>query len=238
MTAIDLENQLETQFAGCRIGGQEFLPLYRKAIAATKTEVPDWKVSRRALRAFFLAQYFQRSLSVPGHFVECGVFNGFSSYLLRWLMEGSQDETKEFHLVDSFEGLSELKKEDQVIVDGSLRENLNKQGHFSVSFDLVYGRFSGFEQIYWHKGWIPAVLGELPERAWAFAHLDVDLYEPTKACLEYVLPRMSAGGIIVNDDFGSPDFPGAGLAWREVMEARNLPYIALDSGQAIYIHGD
>ena len=46
---------------------------------------------------------------------------------------------------------------------------------------------------------------------------------------------MSPGGIIVNDDFASPEFPGAGQAWREVLEPQGLPYIALDSGQAIYI---
>ena len=236
MTSIDHNAQLETLFADCRIGGQAFLPLYRKAMSKTKTDVPEWKVYRRALRAFFLAKFFQRSLGVEGHFVECGVFNGFSAYLLRQLMEASQGAPKEFHLVDSFEGLSELADEDHVLVDGTLHESAYKQGHFKVNMEDVYPRFSGLEQVYWHKGWIPEVLTELPERSWAFVHIDLDLYEPTKTALEHFLLRMSPGGIIVNDDFASPGFPGAGQAWREVLEPQNLPYIVLDSGQAIYIH--
>ena len=236
MTAIDHEDQLRTLFAGCRIGTREFLPLYFKAIETTGTPVGDWKIYRRALRAFVLAQYFQRSLAVEGAFAECGVFRGFSAYFLRWLMEGAEAAPKAFHLIDSFEGLSEPGEADRLLIDGAPQENLHKSGHFKVEMDEVYACFGGLENIYWHKGWIPEVLEELPEQAWAFVHIDVDLYEPTKAALEYFLPRMSPGGIVVNDDFASPAFPGAGLAWREVLEPQGLPYIALDSGQAIYIH--
>lgn len=236
MTAIDHEDQLRTLFAGCRIGSRAFLPLYLKALETTGTPVGDWKIYRRALRAFVLAQYFQRSLAVEGAFAECGVFRGFSAYLLRGLMEGTQATPKAFHLIDSFEGLSPPGAADRRLIDGTLQENIHKPGHFKVDLERVYARFSGLENVYWHKGWIPEVLDELPERAWAFVHIDVDLHEPTKAALAYFLPRMSPGGIIVNDDFASPEFPGAGQAWREVLEPQDLPYIALDSGQAIYIH--
>lgn len=235
MTAIDHEDQLRTLFAGCRVGCREFLPLYFKAMEVTGTPVGDWKIYRRALRAFVLAQYFQRSLAVEGAFAECGVFRGFSAYLLRRLMEGTQATPKAFHLIDSFEGLSQPEEADRRLIDGTLQDNIHKAGHFKVDLEKVYARFSGLENVYWHKGWIPEVLAELPEQSWAFVHIDVDLHTPTKTALEYFLPRMSPGGIIVNDDFASPEFPGAGQAWREVLEPQGLPYIALDSGQAIYI---
>lgn len=236
MTAIDHQDQLRTLFAGCRIGGREFLPLYVKAMEATWTKVPDWKIYRRAQRAFVLAQYFQRSLAVEGAFAECGVFQGFSAYMLRSLMQSAQAVPKAFHLIDSFEGLSPPEEADRLLIDGMLQDNVHKAGHFKVDMDTVYARFSGLENVYWHKGWIPEVLDELPEQAWAFVHIDVDLHRPTKTALEYFLPRLSPGGIIVNDDFASPQFPGAGQAWREVLEPQGRPYIALDSGQAIYIH--
>jgi len=236
MTMIDHEDQLRTLFAGCRIGSREFLPLYFKAMKTTGTPVGDWKIYRRALRAFFLAQYFQRSLAVEGAFAECGIYYGFSAYMLRTLMEGAQATPKAFHLIDSFEGLSPPGKGDRLVIDGTPQENTILPGHFKVDLERVYARFSGLENVYWHKGWIPEVLKELPEQSWAFVHIDVDLYEPTKTALEYFLPRMSPGGIIVNDDFASPDFPGAGRAWHEILEPKGLPYIALDSGQAIYIH--
>ena len=236
MSEIDHEDQLRTLFAGCRIANREFLPLYFKAMQTTGTTIADWKIYRRALRAFVLAQYFQRSLAVEGAFAECGVFRGFSAYMLRTLMEGAPGEPKAFHLIDSFEGLSPPEEADKLLIDGRLQDNIHKAGHFKVDLEKVYARFSGLEQVYWHKGWIPEVLAELPEQAWAFVHIDVDLYEPTKTALEYFLPRMSPGGIIVNDDFASPEFPGGGQGWRDVLEPQGLPYIALDSGQAVYIH--
>ncbi len=235
MTVIDHEDQLRTLFAGCRIGGRDFLPLYFKAMKTTSTPVGDWKIYRRALRAFILAQYFQRSLTVEGAFAECGVFQGFSAYMLRTLMESTEAAPKAFHLIDSFEGLSQPGTGDRLVIDGTLQENTIPPGHFKVDLEQVYARFSGLENVYWHKGWIPEVLAELPEQAWAFVHIDVDLYEPTKTALEYFLPRMSPGGIIVNDDYGSPDFPGAGRAWHETLEPLGVPYIVLDGGQAIYI---
>ena len=47
----------------------------------------------------------------------------------------------------------------------------------------------------------------------SFVHLDVDLYEPTRACLDYFLPRLSPGGFVICDDYGAPTFPGAARAW-------------------------
>jgi len=42
------------------------------------------------------------------------------------------------------------------------------------------------------RGFIPDVLSRLPETRWAFVHIDVDLNEPTLACLEYFYPRLTS----------------------------------------------
>jgi len=68
------------------------------------------------------------------------------------------------------------------------------------------------------KGWIPDSFGEEHAgRAYAFVHLDVDLYEPTKASLEFFYARMPQGGVIVVDDYASATFPGARLAVEEFL---------------------
>jgi O-methyltransferase len=66
-------------------------------------------------------------------------------------------------------------------------------------------------------------------------HVDVDLYEPTRACLEYFYPRMAAGGIILCDDYGTPAFPGARRAWLEFCEGAKLGFIALPTGQSVLV---
>ncbi len=82
------------------------------------------------------------------------------------------------------------------------------------------------------KGWVPDVFAELPETKWAFVHLDLDLYEPTLAGLEYFWPRLVPGGVIVNDDYLSDLFPGAGIAWDEFCAAHGVGSAVLDTGQA------
>ena len=109
-------------------------------------------------------------------------------------------------------------------------------GHFATPVDHIRSVMSDFPGVTIHKGWIPDVLSELPETAWSFVHIDVDLFEPTKACLEYFLPRLAPGGVIVNDDFGSPLFPGGQRSWHEVMESHGLSYAVLDTGQAVYLN--
>ena len=48
------------------------------------------------------------------------------------------------------------------------------------------------------------VLDASNDRPWAFVHIDVDQYQSTYDSLAYFYPRMSAGGVIVNDDYGAP----------------------------------
>ena len=49
--------------------------------------------------------------------------------------------------------------------------------------------------------------------------MDVDLYAPTLAGLEYFVPRMSPGGAIFLHDYNSMQFEGVRLAVRTYEEA-------------------
>ena len=69
------------------------------------------------------------------------------------------------------------------------------------------------------------VWASLPDDAWSFVHLDVTLFEPTLAALEYFHPRLSPGGVILCD--GSIFCPGAETAFREYCERNALGYAVL-----------
>jgi len=68
-----------------------------------------------------------------------------------------------------------------------------------------------------------------------FVHIDVDLYQPTLAALEYFYPRLAAGGIIVCDDYGSLSFPGAYKAVEEFSRKYNEPILRFTTCQAVII---
>ena len=64
-------------------------------------------------------------------------------------------------------------------------------------------------------------LKENPETIIAFAYFDFDIYAPTKACLEAILPHLTKGAIIGFDELNFHDFPGETIAFNEVLGINN-----------------
>lgn len=70
------------------------------------------------------------------------------------------------------------------------------------------------------KGDAPTMLASYlqshPETIVALAHFDMDLYEPTRRCLELLRPYMTQGSVFAFDELVSSVFPGETVALREV----------------------
>ena len=60
-------------------------------------------------------------------------------------------------------------------------------------------------------------LEENPETIVALAFFDVDLYEPTRNCLEAIEPRLVKGSLLAFDELNDHDCPGETLALNEVI---------------------
>ena len=217
----------------------DFDTLYDECLARTRTAVQPAKADLRRARARALAAAFLETLEVRGERGECGVLRGFTALLLCRLARrhGTVSAGAGFYLIDSFEGLSPPGVEDLVEMptrEGGVRKVLtHAAGHFATPMEHVQDAMKDFSRAEIIRGWIPQVLRSLPEKRWAFVHLDLDLYAPTFGALEYFHPRMAPGGVIVGDDFVSGSFPGAGRAWREFCAGRDLVYVELPTGQAV-----
>ncbi len=64
---------------------------------------------------------------------------------------------------------------------------------------------------------LPEYLARNPQTIVALAYFDFDLYAPTKACLEALLPHLTKGSVLAFDELNCPDFPGETLAVKEVL---------------------
>lgn len=64
---------------------------------------------------------------------------------------------------------------------------------------------------------LPNYLKQHPETVIALAYFDFDIYTPTKACLEAILPHITKGSVIAFDELNCPEFPGETIAVREVL---------------------
>jgi hypothetical protein len=240
----DVANQPHANilFKEVKIGTLDFYATFLQTLEQTGTTVPNWKQVFRAQRLFHLAKYFDYSLNVDGERIECGVLRGFSAKFLAEVarMRDPDFAGRHFHVVDSFQGLSMPTREDalsmRTLPDGRIQLEVGaNQGHFATPIEHVRQVLSGYPEIGIHAGWIPEVFAKLPDAKYAFVHIDVDLYEPTLACLEYFWPRLAKGGVIVNDDYRAPLFPGGGRAWDKYCDDNKLKFHILTTGQAALI---
>lgn len=65
---------------------------------------------------------------------------------------------------------------------------------------------------------IKTFLKERPETVISLAYFDFDLYQPTKDCLEAILPYCTKGSILAFDELNCKYFPGETIAVREVLD--------------------
>ena len=102
---------------------------------------------------------------------------------------------KDLHLFDTFEGLPELTDKDN--------PNHFKKGQYPALLEDVKRYLKSYENVYFYKGLFNDRKMMINYERFSLVHLDVDLYEPTKECLEFFYDKVNKGGIIISHDYNS-----------------------------------
>jgi O-methyltransferase len=180
----------------------------------------------------FVLWSMARSVShIAGDTAECGVLDGASSYLI--CAARAPGRRTAHHAFDSFEGLSAPSPEDRPAVETSFTWTA---GDLSVSLAEAQEKLGQFDDIRYYKGWIPTRFDEVAERRFSFVHVDVDLYGPTRDSLEFFYPRLTAGGILLCDDYGYHTCPGARRAFDEfISDKPEETVVHLPTGQGFIV---
>ena len=154
----------------------------------------------------------------PGEIAEIGSFRGGSAYFIASAYQHLYGEEATLHVFDTFEGHPEAAVTEH--------DPHHHPGQFdSTSYEAVRQLLSGFEKVQIHQGDVTLALPHLPEAVYRLVHIDTDLYQPTLSCLDYFVPRVPPGGVIVLDDYASKKCPGVPKALVEFMQresARSL----------------
>jgi O-methyltransferase len=147
---------------------------------------------------------------LSGEYWECGVYRGGSAYIIDQACQ-SVGHRPVFRLFDTFAGLPEAGEKEW-----------QWRGQFAASQEWAESLVcpGGSDRIKFECGIVPASLPCGHEIA--FAHLDMDLYEPTAGALDFIWPRLQPGGSVVVDDYGSADWPGIKKAVDERFKLQNL----------------
>jgi hypothetical protein len=127
-----------------------------------------------------------------GSMAEAGVFMGGSARLI-CEVKGHVP----LHLFDVFE--TQQYASDAAGVE--LRAHFGKV-HGSQAW--VEGILAPYAEVHFHPGFFPSSAQGLEDERFSFVHLDMDLVSSTNAALDFFLPRMVAGGILIGDDYYDP----------------------------------
>jgi predicted O-methyltransferase YrrM len=146
---------------------------------------------------------------IDGDILECGVFKGFSS----WILLKTTTMQRSFYGVDTFAGLS---------APSSFDGTHWKLGDLSSPISETRSNLFEFEnRVHLYEGEIPEVFEQLKklERKFAMIHIDVDLFIPTKFSLEFGWDNLVPGGMLFCDDYGFSSCPGATKAVDDFIDS-------------------
>jgi len=206
----------------------EFMEIFQRQARFVWKDTSGPKIQRM----YMVRNLLLSTKGLNGDWAECGVFKGSTSLIMaeynrryKLLQPGFN-----MHLFDSFEGLT-----DPAPADAGT--NMVK-GDYLGTEDEVKHNLAEYDFIVYHRGWIPDRFPDVADRKFSFVHIDVDFYEPVRDSLDFFLPRMVNGGVVVLDDYGCAQTPGALLAADEMAVRYGCHIGGLPFGQAVIVVRD
>jgi hypothetical protein len=174
-------------------------------------------------------EIYRRILQVPGVVMEFGSLWGRRLAVFMALRELYEpyDYTRKVIGFDTFSGFPAIHEKDgrhpeihpgsMSLPDGyeqHLRDVL--EAHESDSALAHIHRFDLRRGDVQHT--LPEYFAQHPETIISLAYFDLDLYEPTKTCLELIRPRLVPGSILAFDELVHPNFPGETQALLDILD--------------------
>jgi hypothetical protein len=172
----------------------------------------------------FLAKYELMKMiqDIPGAVVEMGVCsgNGLLSLLHCHNILQPTYKYREFYGFDTFEGFPEVHKNDISDIKWEKGDFANDSYDNLLSIISVHSNYCyAAPPVRLVKGdvneTLPKLLEENKHIIVSLLYLDLDIYEPTKTALHYLLPKMAKGSIVAFDELNWKSFPGETIAALE-----------------------
>jgi O-methyltransferase len=225
---------LQPAFADC---DPRDLEIVRKVQNYTMTD------AHAVMNLLFAVQYVVAN-QIPGDIVECGVARGGSMMAAAHALRGLGDESRMLYLYDLFyPGMPRGGEHDYTSANVNATEAFESAGilYDANAKDTIRATVAEVRDLMTSTGYpasrmqlvvgkvedtIPAVI---PDRI-SILRLDTDLYESTRHELTHLFPRLSPGGVLIVDDYGS--FLGARKATDDYLRQCGAPLFLLRIGDA------
>lgn len=142
--------------------------------------------------------------NVPGDLIETGVCRGGAAIFMRAALKAHGVTDRVVWCADSFEGLPEPDAARYPADAGDLH-HLSRE--LTVPLERVKANFERYglldRQVRFLQGWFRETLPAAPVDRLAVIRMDGDMYESTMEAFEHLYPKLSPGGFVIVDDYGS-----------------------------------
>ena len=177
---------------------------------AARAEGKDWPANAETMVGLKRLENLQFCLTqvlrnnIPGDFIETGVWRGGASIFARGVLKAYGVRDRAVWVADSFEGLPRP--------DGRYQQDAGDKHWKSnpvlgISLEQVKANFARYglldEQVRFLVGWFKDTLPTAPIQQLAILRLDGDMYSSTTDALQSLYAKLSPGGYLIVDDYGS-----------------------------------
>lgn len=169
---------------------------------------------------------YMQNLQLEGSVAECGVYRGDSAkFLNRYFCD------KKLFLFDTFEGFNEadLNIEKEKIGEGFYADYFVRELFTNTSMQIISAKMTNKDNIIYKKGYFPKSAEGVDER-FCFVNLDMDLYTPMLAGLQFFYDRMVTNGIILLHDYFHPGLNGVKQAVEDFEQAAGIKLMKFPIG--------
>lgn len=174
-------------------------------------------------------QYARELKNIPGACAEVGVFQGDTAKIINCAFAD-----RKLYLFDTFSGFD---KRDVILEEKKGFSSAKAGEYYDTSVERVLKRMKYPQQCIVKKGYFPETANGL-EEVFAFVRLDVDMYKPTKAGLEWFGEHMAKGGFLISHDYYTESYSGVAQAIDEyVNEHPALHRIPVGDGLSVMLVG-
>lgn len=170
--------------------------------------------SKERMYALYKSVEYIIKNSIPGDFVECGVWRGGSAMLIAYTLLELNAENRKIYLYDTFEGMTEPTEYDYKVAHNQTfafdkwnreqKKDYNKWCYASLSEVKGHMALTKYPKhnVVFVKGSIEKTIpGAIPQQI-SVLRLDTDWYESTKHELIHLYPLLSKNGVLIIDDYG------------------------------------
>jgi O-methyltransferase len=193
-----------------RLGGGEPFELFNALMHYDRVQsrwllprhdIPLTLLTKGQLDLIERAVHYLEARDVRGDYIEAGVWRGGAIAFMRALLDINGIANRQVVAADSFSGIPKNTRFKHDPVDlwddrweagiDEVRDNIRQHGCLDDKVEFLEGYFE-------------ETLPTLSDRQFALIRLDSDSYDSVLTSLEHLYPRLSAGGIIIIDDWHLP----------------------------------